>query len=93
MKEFKTRWRSMSRKPTPDPNCVFGWAAAQTMVEALKGMEEPTRQSLMDRPRLDVKVPILLPGIEVKTSDDDGYPIEAMQIMPSRERTGCCRTR
>jgi branched-chain amino acid transport system substrate-binding protein len=24
--------------------------------------------------------PILLPGIEVKTSASDGYPIEAMQV-------------
>jgi branched-chain amino acid transport system substrate-binding protein len=30
---------------------------------------------------LDMEVPILLPGIEVKTGPDDGYPIEAMQIM------------
>jgi branched-chain amino acid transport system substrate-binding protein len=29
---------------------------------------------------LDLEVPILLPGIEVKTSQNDGYPIEAMQI-------------
>jgi branched-chain amino acid transport system substrate-binding protein len=30
---------------------------------------------------MDVEIPILLPGIEVKTSgEQDGYPIEAMQI-------------
>jgi branched-chain amino acid transport system substrate-binding protein len=30
---------------------------------------------------LDLEVPILLPGIDVKTSgEQDGYPIEAMQI-------------
>jgi branched-chain amino acid transport system substrate-binding protein len=83
MKEFKTALAEHEPRANPeDPNCVFGWAAAQTMVEALKGMEEPTRQSLMDSVRsLDVKVPILLPGIEVATSNDDGYPIEAMQIM------------
>ena len=83
MKEFKQALAEHEPKANPeDPNCVFGWAAAQTMVEALKGMEEPTRQALMDSVRgLDVKVPILLPGIEVKTSEDDGYPIEAMQIM------------
>ena len=52
------------------------------MVDALKGMKEPTRQALMDSVRnMDEEVPILLPGIEVKTSgDSDGYPIEAMQI-------------
>jgi branched-chain amino acid transport system substrate-binding protein len=30
---------------------------------------------------LDQEVPILLPGIKVKTGPDDGYAIEAMQIM------------
>ena len=82
MKEFKDALAEHEPRANPeDPNCVFGWAAAQTMVEALKGMEEPTRQALMDSVRsLDVKVPILLPGIEVKTGEDDGYPIEAMQI-------------
>jgi branched-chain amino acid transport system substrate-binding protein len=44
-------------------------------------MEEPTRQAFMDSVRsLDVEIPLLLPGITVKTGADDGYPIEAMQI-------------
>jgi branched-chain amino acid transport system substrate-binding protein len=45
-------------------------------------MKEPTRQALMDSVRnLDVEIPTLLPGIDVKTSgEQDGYPIEAMQI-------------
>ena len=65
-----------------DPFHIFGWGAASTMVEALEGMKEPTRKALMDSVRnLDMEVPILLPGIEVKTGPDDGYPIEAMQIM------------
>jgi branched-chain amino acid transport system substrate-binding protein len=83
MQEFKDALAEYEPRANPeDPFCVFGWAAAQTMVEALKGMEEPTRQALMDSVRsLDLEVPILLPGIEVKTSADDGYPIEAMQII------------
>jgi branched-chain amino acid transport system substrate-binding protein len=82
MKEFKDALAEHEPRANPeDPNCVFGWAAAQTMVEAIKGMEEPTRQALMDSVRsLDIEVPILLPGIEVKTGEGDGYPIEAMQI-------------
>jgi branched-chain amino acid transport system substrate-binding protein len=52
------------------------------MVDALKQMKEPTRASLMDTVRnLDENVPILLPGIKVQTGPDDGYAIEAMQIM------------
>ncbi len=31
---------------------------------------------------MDIELPMLLPGIKVQTSgEDDGYPIEAMQIM------------
>jgi branched-chain amino acid transport system substrate-binding protein len=52
------------------------------MVEALKGMKEPTREALMDSIRsLDLQLPILLPGIKVQTGEGDGYPIEAMQVM------------
>jgi branched-chain amino acid transport system substrate-binding protein len=83
MKEFKTALGKYQPRANPeDPNCVYGWAAASTMVEALKGMKEPTREALMESVRnMDIEVPILLPGIEVKTSgDQDGYPIEAMQI-------------
>jgi branched-chain amino acid transport system substrate-binding protein len=83
MKEFKAALAKYQPRANPeDPNCVYGWAAASTMVEALKGMKEPTREALMESVRnMDIEVPILLPGIEVKTSgDQDGYPIEAMQI-------------
>jgi branched-chain amino acid transport system substrate-binding protein len=83
MKEFKDALAKYEPRANPeDPNCVFGWAAAATMVEALKGMKEPTREAFMDSVRnLDFEVPILLPGIGVQTSgDQDGYPIEAMQI-------------
>ena len=53
------------------------------MVEALKNMKEPTRDSLMESIRsIDTEIPLLLPGIEVKMDgESDGYPIEAMQIM------------
>jgi branched-chain amino acid transport system substrate-binding protein len=83
MKEFKEALAKYEPRANPeDPNCVFGWGAASTMVEALKGMKEPTRDALMESVRnMDVEIPILLPGIEVKTSGEaDGYPIEAMQI-------------
>ena len=53
------------------------------MIEALKTMKEPTREALMDSVRnMKLKLPILLPGIDVETSGTkDGYPIEALQIM------------
>jgi branched-chain amino acid transport system substrate-binding protein len=45
-------------------------------------MKEPTRASLMDAVRnLDIEQGTLLPGEKIQTSPDDGYPIEAMQII------------
>jgi branched-chain amino acid transport system substrate-binding protein len=71
------------RADPEDPFHVYGWAVANTMVRALEGMEEPTREALMDSIRnMDTEIPILLPGIKVQTNgSEDGYPIEAMQIM------------
>jgi branched-chain amino acid transport system substrate-binding protein len=82
MKEYKDGIKAYSSRSNPnDPFHVYGWGAAQTMVEALKTMKEPTRAALMDAVRnLDQDVPILLPGIKVQTGPDDGYAIEAMQI-------------
>jgi branched-chain amino acid transport system substrate-binding protein len=83
MTEFKEALAKYEPRANPeDPFCTFGWAVASTLVEALKDMKEPTREAFMDSVRnMDIEVPILLPGIEVKTSgEEDGYPIEAMQI-------------
>ena len=82
MKEYKSALRKYSPRANPnDPFNVYGWAVAQTMVEALRNMEDPTRDSLMDSVRaLNVKQPIMLPGVQIRTSADDGYPVEAMQI-------------
>ena len=49
MKEYKAALKKYAPKANPDdPFNVYGWGAASTMVEALKGMKEPTRQALMD---------------------------------------------
>ena len=83
MKEFKDGLKRFEPRANPeDPNCVYGWSAAATMVEALKGMKEPTRDAFMDSVRnMDTEIPTLLPGINVTMSGtDDTYPIEAMQI-------------
>ena len=80
MKEALAKY---SPKANPeDPFCAYGWAAASTMVEALKGMKEPTREALMESARnMDLELPILLPGINVEMKGtEDTYPIEAMQI-------------
>jgi branched-chain amino acid transport system substrate-binding protein len=83
MREYKENLKKYSpRSNVNDPFNAYGWAAAQTMVKALEGMEEPTREALMDSVRnMDTEIPMLLPGIKLQTSPEDGYPIEAMQIM------------
>jgi branched-chain amino acid transport system substrate-binding protein len=83
MVEYEKALKKYAPRANPDDSFhVFGWACAQTMVEALKQMEEPTREALMDAVRnISVEQPILLPGIEVQTGEGDGYPIEAMQMM------------
>jgi branched-chain amino acid transport system substrate-binding protein len=83
MREYKAAVRRYEPKANPDEAFVtYGWGAASTMVEALKAMKEPNRESLMDAVRsMDAEIPILLPGISVKTGEDDGYPIQANQMM------------
>jgi branched-chain amino acid transport system substrate-binding protein len=83
MKEYRDALKKYSPKSNPDdPFNVYGWTAAQTMAKALEGMKEPTRESLMESVRnLDLDIGTMLPGNKIQTTPDDGYPIEAMQIM------------
>ncbi len=83
MTEYKDALKEHAPRANPnEPFHAYGWAAAQTMVKALEGMKEPTREALMESARnMDTEIPMLLPEIKVQTSPDDGFPIEAMQIM------------
>src|SRR6266540_3570088 len=83
MVEYKTNLAKYEPDANPDdPYNAYGWTVANTMVEALKQMKEPTRAALMDSVRnLSVDVPMLLPGVKVQTNGTtDGFPIEAMQV-------------
>ena len=61
---------------------MYGWTVATTMAKALEQMKEPTRDSLMDAVRnLDLEQGTLLPGNKIETGPDDGFPLEAMQIV------------
>lgn len=84
MQEYKGGLKEHEPKADPlDAFCAYGWSAASTMIEALKAMKEPTREALMETIRhMDLEIPMLLPGIKVQTNgEEDGYPIQAMQIM------------
>ena len=84
MKEYRAQLKRYAPKANPDePLNVYGWAVASTMVKALEEAgDDLDRQKIMDVVRnLDVEIPTLLPGIKVQTGEDDGYPIQSMQIM------------
>ena len=83
MKEYKEGMKKYAPQGRPDePFYVYGWAAASTMVEALKAMKAPTREALMDvGAQHGHRDPAAPAGHQVKTGEGDGYPIQAMQIM------------
>jgi branched-chain amino acid transport system substrate-binding protein len=66
--------------PGEDPKAVahiYGMMAAYTMVTALKGAgKSPTRASLLKAAQhLDIPNPFLLPGLHVKTSPTNYFPL------------------
>jgi branched-chain amino acid transport system substrate-binding protein len=77
------------RKYYPDGNPddiinVYGYGAAQTLVQVLKQCgDELTRENVMRQAAnlKDLEVTILLPGIRINTSPTDFYPIEQVQLM------------
>jgi branched-chain amino acid transport system substrate-binding protein len=84
--EFKD-WLAFMQKYHPtgdlkDGFNVYGYTVAQTMVETLKKAgDNLTRENLMKQAAsLDLTLPMLLPGINIKTGPDDFYPIERMQL-------------
>ena len=62
---------------------VFGYTVAQTLVQVLKQAgDNLTRENIMKQAAsLDMTLPMLLPGVNLKTGPDDFYPIEREQLM------------
>lgn len=61
---------------------VYGYLVAQTLEKVLEQAgDELTRENVMKQAAsLDLELPMLLPGVRVKTSADDYAPIEAMRL-------------
>jgi branched-chain amino acid transport system substrate-binding protein len=61
---------------------VFGYTVAQTLVEVLKKSgDNLTRDNVMKQAaNLDLTLPMLLPGVNIKTGPDDFFPIEREQL-------------
>ena len=62
---------------------VYGYTVAQTLVQVLKQAgDNLTRDNIMKQAAsLDMTLPMLLPGVNVKTGPDDFYPIEREQLL------------
>ena len=85
-KEFQD-WLAWMKKyyPTGDVNNnlnVYGYNVAQTLVHVLKQAGNSlTRENVMKQAaNLDLPLPMLLPGVRIKTSPKDYFPIEQMQM-------------
>ncbi len=61
---------------------VYGYTVAQLMVQVLKQAgDDLTRANVMKQAaNLDLTLPMLLPGVNIKTSADDFFPIEREQM-------------
>ncbi len=61
---------------------VYGYTVAQAMTQVLKQAgDNLTRDNVMKQSaNLDMTLPMLLPGVNVKTGPDDFYPIEREQL-------------
>ena len=66
-----------------DSVIVTGYSMAQTMVQVLKQAgDNLTRANIMkEAANLDITLPMLYPGINIKTGPDDFNPIERMQLV------------
>ena len=86
-KEFKDYFDFMKKyfaggDPVNSLN-VIGYSMAQTMVQVLRQAgDNLTRANVMkEAANLNMTLPMLYPGITVKTGADDFYPIEGMQMI------------
>ncbi|NLD70642.1 MAG: ABC transporter substrate-binding protein [Limnobacter sp.] len=85
-KEYED-WLAWMKKYHPNGDLndnfnVYGYTVAQTMVKVLEQAgDELTRANVMKQAAsLDMTLPMLLPGVTVKTGPDDFFPIEREQL-------------
>ena len=81
-------WRAWLEKYYPgadlnDVSNVFGYSNAQTLVQVLKQCgDELTRENIMKQAlNLDMDLPMAQPGIRIKTSPTDAYPMKQMRLV------------
>jgi ABC-type branched-subunit amino acid transport system substrate-binding protein len=87
-------WRTWLEKYYPaadvtDAGNVYGYSSAQTLVQVLKQCgNDVSRENIMHQAtNLDIALPMLQPGIRVKTGPDDYYPLKQMRLVKFDGRT------
>jgi len=86
-KEWK-EYRAWMQKYLPgaevkDSTYLYGYIVAHALVQVLKQAgDNLTRANVMkEAANLDMTIPMLLPGVNIKTGPDDFFPIERGQLM------------
>jgi branched-chain amino acid transport system substrate-binding protein len=81
-------WLAFMQKYDPEGNLgdsfnVYGYSVAQTLVQVLTQCgDDLSRENIMKQAaRLDITLPMLLPGIRIHTSAEDFSPIKQMQLV------------
>ena len=87
-------WVAFMKKYMPSGNLadgfnVYGYNVAQGLVQVLKQCgDNLTRDNVMKQAAsLNLELPMLLPGVNVKTAADDFYPIEREQLQKFEGKT------
>ena len=80
-------WAAFMKNYFPDGNIqdqliVYGYVVAEATVQVLKQCGDTlTGENIMKQAAsLDVALPMMLPGIKLKTSPTDYFPVEAMRL-------------
>jgi branched-chain amino acid transport system substrate-binding protein len=87
-------WVAWMKKYYPSGNLadgfnVYGYTTAQGLVQVLRQCgDNLTRDNVMKQAAsLNIELPMLLPGVNVKTAADDFYPIEREQLQRFEGKT------
>jgi ABC-type branched-subunit amino acid transport system substrate-binding protein len=80
-------WAAFMKNYFPDGNIqdqliVYGYVVAEATVQVLKQCGDTlTGENIMKQAaNLDIALPMMLPGIKLKTSPTDYFPVEAMRL-------------
>ena len=80
-------WQAFMKAYFPDGNLqdqliVYGYTVAQATVQVFKQCgDDLTRENIMKQAaNMDIALPMMLPGIKVKTSPTDYFPVQAMRL-------------